>query len=73
MSNILDAIAFVGGLIIAIIIDVIVFDAIAAIPLAALMYLGVISRGIAIGMLIGVTIIVTVRILLVGATKALSR
>jgi len=71
MGRILDGILFIVGVVIASALDIAAFCAVAAIPLAALVYLSVISQGTAMVVLTIVAIIVTLRVVLVSALKAL--
>jgi hypothetical protein len=71
MGEVLDAISYFIGAVIAAVIDIVVFGAIVAIPLAALVYLTVISQGTAMVVLMIVAGIAALRVAIVSALKAL--
>lgn len=71
MSNIIDIILYGLGLLIGAVLDVATFCSIVAIPLAALLIIGIISKQIAIVVLIIVAFIATLRVLLIGILQKL--
>lgn len=70
MSDVLKAIGYIIGMGVVTLIDIVVFCTIAAMPLAALVYLGIISQGLAMGLLAVVAVLATLRVIIVGAINA---
>lgn len=64
---------FIVGIIISSILDIILFGAIAAIPLAALVYLSIISQGMATALILWVAVIATIRVVIVSIINYLEQ
>jgi ABC-type Na+ efflux pump permease subunit len=72
LSQGVEALGFMTGLLIAAVIDIITFGVVAAIPLAAVVYLGLIAQSTAMFILALVAGFAVLRVLFVGVLQAMS-